>query len=234
MAQLSTTRSQSASALSRHGFTRPSGREVAVLVGAAVLVLAVSLAALGREWWRVGLLGEWATYLLLALVVLSWQPFRSALARSGRGQRAAVVAILVLLGLGQFIGGGRQTFPLVRFQMFTDPAATEKTQYHFLGVARSGATLQVDPVRLYPSLDRGRFEGKLVQTTQAAIRDGPGSSAAGTYDRLLSALLERHNLDARDPIVRLDVYAVDQQLDPPPRGREPVRAVRVWSVKAGP
>jgi hypothetical protein len=203
------------------------------LVATAVLILVISLAALGREWWRVGLFGEWATYLLLALAVLSWQPFRSALARSGRGRQAAVIGVLVLLGLGQFIGGGRQTFPLVRFQMFTDPAATEQTQYHFLGVARSGAKVQVDPVRLYPSLDRGRFEGKLVQATEAAIQDGPGSTAADTYERLLSALLERHNLGARDPIVRLDVYAVDQWLDPPPRGRQPVRAVHVWSVEAG-
>jgi hypothetical protein len=231
--QLSTRRAPVASVLSRHGFARPGAREVAALVATAILVLVASLAALGREWWRVGLLGEWATYLLLALVLLSWRPFRSALARSGRGRQAAVFTILFLLALGQFIGGGRQTFPLVRFQMFTDPAATQLTQYHFLGVTRSGATVQVDPVGLYPSLDRGRFEGKLVQMTEAAIDHGPGSDAADTYERLLSALLHRHNLGARDPIIRLDVYGVDQRLDPPPRGREPVRALRVWSVEAG-
>jgi hypothetical protein len=231
--QLGTRRSPVALALSRHGFARPSRREFAALLAIAVLVLAISLAVLGREWWRIGLLGEWLTYLALALAVQSWRPFRSVLARSGQGRQAAVVAILVLLALGQFIGGGRQTYPLVRFQMFTDLAATQLTQYHLLGVTRSGATVQVDPVALYPSLDRGRFEGKLVQMTEAAVQDGLGSDAADTYERLLSALLKRHNLGARDRIVRLDVYAVDQRLDPPPRGRQPVRAVRVWSVEAG-
>jgi hypothetical protein len=214
------------------GFTRPTGREVALLLAVGCLVLAISRAALGPSWWRIGLVGEWVTYLLLALALLAWRPLRSVLARISRLQRTAVVACLLLLALGQFIGGGRQTFPLVRFQMFTDPAASTLRQYHYLGHTRSGAGVPVDPVALFPSLDRGRFEGKLVQAAEAALQDGPRSEAATTYDEILLALLERYNLGTDDPIVRIDTYAVDVPLDPPPRDPLPTGGVRVWSVAA--
>jgi hypothetical protein len=212
------------------GFTRPTGREVGLLLAVGCLVLAVSLAALGPSSWRIGLLGEWVTYLLLALALISWQPLRLVLAATSRLQRTAVVAGLLLLALGQFVGGGRQTFPLVRFQMFTDPAASTLRQYHYLGHTSSGAGVPVDPVALYPSLDRGRFEGKLVRTAEAALQDGPRSEAARTYDELLLALLERYNLGTDDPIVRIDTYTVDVPLDPPPRDPLTTRGTRVWSV----
>jgi hypothetical protein len=213
-------------------FAYPTGREIGLLVAVGIFVLAISLAALGPRWWRIGLVGEWVTYMLLAFAILSWRPFRSVLARTSRGQRTAVAATLLLLALGQFVGGGRQTFPLVRFQMFTDPAATELRQYHLLGVTKTGERIPVDPVVLFPSLDRGRFEGKLGQTTEAALEDGPGSDAANTYEGILMALLERHNKSARNPIVRLDVYALDLPLDPPPRDRVAAGGARVWSVEA--
>jgi hypothetical protein len=203
-----------------------------VAVGVAVLVL--SLVALGPKWWRVGLVGEWGGYLLVALAILSWLPFRSALARTGRGSKAAVVTCFLLLALGQFLGGGRQAFPLSRFQMFTDPAPSVAHQYRYVGVSTTGRTVAVDPVRLFPSLDRGRFDGKLIQTAQAAIQGGPGSGAAETYDGILTALLERYNANARDKLARLEVYTVDAPLDPPPRDRVAVEATRVWSVGVAP
>ena len=215
------------------GFTRPTGREVGLLLAVGCLVLAVSLAALGPSRWRIGLVGEWVSYLLLALALISWRPLRSVLAGSSRLQRTAVVACLLLLALGQFIGGGRQTFPLVRFQMFTDPAASTLRQYHYLGHTRSGAGVPIDPVALFPSLDRGRFEGKLVQTAEAALQDGPRSAAASTYDELLLALLDRYNLGTDDPIVRIDTYAIDVPLDPPPRDPLSTAGTRVWTVDAG-
>jgi hypothetical protein len=212
------------------GFSRPTGREVALLLAVGCLVLAIALAALGPSSWRIGLVGEWVTYLLLALALISWQPLRSVLAGTSRLQRTAVVACLLLLALGQFIGGGRQTFPLVRFQMFTDPAASTLRQYHYLGHTRSGAGVPIDPVALFPSLDRGRFEGKLVQAAKAALRDGPRSEAARTYDEILLALLERYNLGTDDPVVRIDTYAIDVPLDPPPRDPFSTGGTPVWSV----
>jgi hypothetical protein len=199
-----------------------------------VLVLAVSMAALGSRWWRLGLVGEWVTYMVLAFALLSWRPLRSALAGSGRLQRLAVVACLLVVALGQFVGGGRHTFPFVRFAMFTDASTPDAHYYAYLGVSQAGRTVQLDPVDLYPSLDRGRFDGRLFGSAEAAVADGPGSDAARAYDQLLLAILARHNLDAADPLVRLDVYTVDADVDPPPRGRTAVRTTRVWSVKAGP
>src|SRR4030095_6418958 len=61
------------------GFSRPTGREVALLLAVGCLVLAIALAALGPSSWRIGLVGEWVTYLLLALALISWQPLRSVL-----------------------------------------------------------------------------------------------------------------------------------------------------------
>jgi hypothetical protein len=204
-----------------------------VLVVVGVGVLAVSMAALGARWRRAGLVGEWATYMVLAFAILSWRPFRAVLAGSGRVQRLAVVGCLFLLALGQFVGGGRHTFPFVRFAMFTDPAETEAHYYTYVGVARSGRTVPLDPVDLYPSLDRGRFDGRLELSLEAAREEGPGSDAARDYDQLLTAIVTRHNRDAADPLVRLEVYTVEADIDPPPRERTAVTTTRVWSLEAG-
>jgi hypothetical protein len=223
---------ESGSSRGSAGFVRPNGREVGLLLAVGVFVLAISLAALGPDSWRIGLVGEWFTYMLLALALLSWRPLRSTLGNTSRFQRAAVVTCLLLLALGQFVGGGRQTFPLARFQMFTDPAASTLRQYHYLGHTESGSSVPVDPVALFPSLDRGRFEGTLVRAAEAALRDGPHSEAARTYDEILMALLKRHNLGTDDPIIRIDTYAIDVPLDPPPRDRVRTGGTRIWSVEA--
>jgi hypothetical protein len=215
------------------GFARPAIGEGGILAGVGLLVLLAAAAALGPRWWRPGLVGEWATYMVLAFAVLSWQPFRSAVGRGGRLQRAAVAGCLLLLALGQFVGGGRHTFPFVRFAMFTDPGPAEARYYSYLGLTRSGRSVQVDPVALYPSLDRGRFAGRLSDSAEAAIAGGSGSPAGEAYDDLLSALLRRGNLGRDDPLVRLDAYLVHAALDPPPRHRTAVAAERVWSVEAG-
>jgi hypothetical protein len=215
------------------GFARPTIVEGGMLAGAGLLVLLAAAAALGRRWWRPGLVGEWATYMVLAYAILSWQPFRSAVARSGRPQRAAIAGCLLLLVMGQFVGGGRHTFPFVRFAMFTDPGPQDARYYSYLGLTRAGRSVQVDPVALYPSLDRGRFVGRLFDSAEAAVADGSGSAAGEAYDDLLLALLRRENLGRGDPLVRLDVYLVHADLDPPPRHPTAVAAERVWSVEAG-
>lgn len=215
------------------GFARPTSREIAILAGIGLLVLLATAAALGRRWWRPGLVGEWATYMVLAYAVLSWRPFRSAVAGSGRRRRAAVAGCLLLLVMGQFVGGGRHTFPFVRFAMFTDPGPADARWYSYLGLTRTGRSVQVDPVALYPSLDRGRFAGRLFDSAQAAVAGGSGSAAGEAYGDLLLALLRRENLGRDDPLVRLDVYLVHADLDPPPRHRTAVAAGRVWSVEAG-
>jgi hypothetical protein len=214
------------------GFVRPTSREEGILACAGLLVLLVATAALGHRWWRPGLVGEWATYMVLAYAILSWRPFRSTVARSGRRQRVAVAGCLLLLVVGQFVGGGRHTFPFVRFAMFTDPGPPDARYYSYLGLTRAGRSVQVDPVALYPSLDRGRFAGRLVESAEAAIARGSGSAAGEAYDDLLLALLRRQNLGRHDPLVRLDVYLVRADLDPPPRHRTAVAAGRVWSVGA--
>jgi hypothetical protein len=219
---------------SRFQFMRPPRRESVVLAATGVVVFVVSAAVLGPRWWRLSLLGEWATYMLLAFVVLAWRPFRLAVARTGRRERIAVTAAFLLLALGQLIGGSRLTFPLVRFQMFTDATSSQTRQYYYLGISKTGDTTSIDPVELFPSLDRGRFEGRLQQTVEAAVEDGPGSDAAATYEGILSALIARYNLGAKDPLVRLEVRAVDLSLDPPPRDRVAVRGTLVWSVEATP
>jgi hypothetical protein len=215
------------------GFARPAVREGGILAGIGLLVLLAAAAALGPRWWRPGLVGEWATYMVLAYAVLSWRPFRSAVARSGRPQRAAVAGCLLLLVMGQFVGGGRHTFPFVRFAMFTDPGPPDTHHYSYLGLTRTGRSVRVDPVALYPSLDRGRFVGRLFDSAEAAIAGGSGSGAGEAYDDLLLALLRRRNLGRDDPLVRLDVYLVHTDLDPPPRHRTAVAAGRVWSVEGG-
>lgn len=214
------------------GFVRPTIREEGILAGVGLLVLLAAAAALGHQWWRPGLVGEWATYMVLAYAVLAWRPFRSAVARSGQLQRAAVAGCLVLLVLGQFVGGGRHTFPFVRFAMFTDPGPPDAHYYSYLGLTRAGRSVQVDPVALYPSLDRGRFAGRLFESAEAAIAGGSGSAAGEAYDDLLLALLRRQNVGRDDPLVRLDVYLVHAELDPPPRHRTAVAARRMWSVEA--
>jgi hypothetical protein len=213
------------------GFAWPTGREVVILAGCGLLVLLGAWAALGQRWWRLGLVGEWATYMVLGVVLLSWRPFRSAISRSGWLQKAAVVACFLLLAIGQFIGGGRQTFPLVRFAMFTDPASQAARYCAYLGVTGTGHQVQVDPVALYPSLARGSFTGRLCQSAEAAVAGGPGSDAGRAFDDQLLALLKRQNMGG-DQLVRLDVYLVQADLDPPPRHRSDVRAQRVWSVEA--
>jgi hypothetical protein len=171
--------------------------------------------------------------MVLAYAILCWRPFRSAVAGNGRLQRAAVAGCLLLLVLGQFVGGGRHTFPFVRFAMFTDPGPPDARYDSYLGLTRAGRSVQVDPVALYPSLGRGRFAGRLAESAEAAIAGGRGSAAGQAYDDLLLALLRRQNLGRDDPLVRLDVYRVHADLDPPPRRRTAVAAERVWSVEAG-
>ena len=214
-------------------FARPASRERAILAGIGLVVLLAAAAVLGRRWWRPGLVGEWATYMALAYAVLSWRPFRWAVAGSGRRPRAAVAGCLLLLVMGQFVGGGRHTFPFVRFAMFTDPSPADARYYSYLGLTRAGRSVQVDPVALYPSLDRGRFAGRLFDSAEAAIAGGSGSAAGQAYGDLLRSLLRRENLGRGDPLVRLDVYLVHADLDPPPRHRTAVAAGRVWSVEAG-
>jgi hypothetical protein len=65
------------------GFARSTIREGGILAGIGLLVPLAAAAALGRRWWRPGLVGEWATYMVLAYAILSWQPFRSAVAGAG-------------------------------------------------------------------------------------------------------------------------------------------------------
>ena len=123
----------------------------------AVVTVAVSLGLVTlMGYWRTGLAFEALWYLTLCALFSAATPIRNLLGSLTTLQRATLTIFGVGLLAAQFVGGGRHTYPLVRWAMFTD-VRLDASATIFEGVRQSGVRIRIEPAELVPSLSNGRF-----------------------------------------------------------------------------
>ena len=101
------------------------GRRLAIAITMLWLVAALpGLAVLTHGHVSMGPLGEALSYLALAMALASITKLRAVFAQTPRPLGALLAASAVLVVFGQLGGGGRYVYPLVRFNVYTDPILT--------------------------------------------------------------------------------------------------------------
>jgi len=166
---------------------------------------------------RPGAVLEALSYLGLALALASITAVRATFSRVARVPAAILVLGAVLVVFGQLGGGGRHTFPLVRFNVYTDEIgddASDFTTYEGVRADGSRALLQGDHV--FHSLENGRFGSFQSHLFSASgigsgrATDGRHDAAVDDYRRFLLGVLRQYNAEHSDrPIVALDIVAHD-------------------------
>jgi hypothetical protein len=163
------------------------------LIALGGLIIATSIATMAAAgWWRAGLLVEGCWYLALIWGISTYRPFRF-LGQVDVAQRAVLACFAFTLLAAQFAGGGRHTFPLVRWAMYTDPApAAQAVVYE--GLTGAGKSALLRPAALVPPLGRGRFGSKLRYAYDASQRtSSPGHTELDQLLRTLAVLYNRSN-----------------------------------------
>jgi hypothetical protein len=194
------------------------------VVGAITIALSLAILAL-TGIWRARFVAEAVWYLALLLFFSALQPFRSLMASLPRPYQLTFLAFGLALLSAQFVGGGRHTYPMVRWAMFNDPVVQPKVVL-YEGISASGERVLLRPMNLVPSLRNGRFTSKLRQAYQAAVT-APPSDGSTEFDKLLRSLARIRNLSQlNDPIVSVEVFEhtlpPDSWFDRPEQRRTPV------------
>ena len=111
---------------------------------------------------------------------------------------------------GQLGGGGRYVYPLVRFNVYTDPISDDVSFVDLQGVTADGDRMLVSGPELFPSLRSGRFDSfhtTLLSASGVNSKEGPDERSRGfdNYRRFLLSLVDRYNDDhSSRPIVALE------------------------------
>jgi hypothetical protein len=95
--------------------------------------------------------------LALALGLASITKLRAVFAQTPQMLGALLAASAVLVVFGQLGGGGRHFFPLVRFNVYTDPIGEDLSFADLQRVTADGDRVLVSGLELLPSLENGRF-----------------------------------------------------------------------------
>lgn len=163
------------------------------------------------------------------ILFLAWQPIFSFFAALPRWHRAICWGFLALVLCGHLANCPRQTFPLMDWQMFTRSWNAETiVHYEFVATLADGTTTRLNPPRVIPSLDQGRFYVGH-RAFAEVVRGEPNEELAKLHDDLFIALAEVSNKSRpTNPIVRIDV--IRQTLDPrrpadPFQGEEVFRSI---------
>lgn len=190
----------------------PSPRLVASIVALWFVAAVPGLAVLVDRDFRLGAFGEALSYLILALVLASVTPLRAVFAQLSRPLGAVLVAGAVLMLFGQLGGGGRHVFPLVRFNVYTDPVGDAVSFTKLEGVTRAGDRVLVYGDDVFHALKNGRFRSfhssllRATGLTSGRATDGRHDSQLDDYRRFLLGVLRQYNdeHEAR-PLVALEV-----------------------------
>ena len=122
---------------------------------AVVLALGGTMALLHDKVSPASRLAEAAIYLILLVLF-----FRSPLTTYLRSRaRPSIVAGLVTIAVfAQLAGSARETFPLVRYSMYSDPAPSFSVATYWIDTAPPGGDLELfDAKDAWPALNHGRF-----------------------------------------------------------------------------
>jgi hypothetical protein len=163
-------------------------------VWAATVV--VGFALLGPSRWRWGLVGEAVSYLGLGLGLVCWRPFRRLLAALPARGRRLPPAVLVLLLLGQLVGGSRLAFPLSRFSMYTDELSATEVSYAVEAVGAGGERVVVSDPSLFPSWRRDRFASLVERIAEDEV---PGDGGCRGFPELARTVAELPEWQGRRP-----------------------------------
>jgi hypothetical protein len=186
-------------------FTKPTFAAFALpVLGAATIALGlVTVRVTG--WWRPGLAVEGFWYCALLITFSAIPQFRLMFRKLSRGQQLALLSFSVALLAGQFVGGGGDTFPIVRWAMYTSPVS-QASAVVYEGITQSGDRVLLRPAELVPSLAHGRFESKLQRAYESSLQS---SFPRGTtqFDELLRSIALIYNRGGtHDPIVAVEVF----------------------------
>ncbi len=147
---------------------------------------------------------------LLLLVVLtpliSSRCFRNWLDRLTRTEKQMGTIILLLMITFQFIDLSRNTFPFVRWSMYTEVFEPAEMSWGKVSATlRDGSTTEVNPTQLFPSINRC-FAERFQNIVTAARQDKLTELGEQTYQRLLTAIGEQYNRKhPENPAVSLKV-----------------------------
>ena len=178
----------------RQRFSWPSRRLAGAITTLWFVAAVPGLAVLMRRNPRLGPLGEALSYLVLALALASVTALRAAFAQLSRSLGALLVVAAVLMLFGQLGGGGRQFFPLVRFNVYTD--SPDSVVHQLEGLTKTGNRccirrrrlhLWAGPLQLYTSLLRA------TGLSSGTATDGRHDSAVDDYRRFLLAIIRQYN-----------------------------------------
>jgi hypothetical protein len=159
--------------------------------------------------WHPTFAVEAVWYLLLVMVFVAIRPFKDMIARLPRGYQLSLLVFGLALLSAQFLGGGRHTYPVVRWAMFNDPVFEARATI-YVGVTTSGERVLLHPMSLVPSLRNGRFTSKLRFSYEAAaaasLSEGATKEESTEFDQLLRSLARIHNRsNTEDPILAVEV-----------------------------
>jgi len=177
----------------------------------AILTIAIALAVLPQRWWRIGLISESLWYLAVLWFLINYRPLWIQCARLPT--RYIVVIALFSVGFlgGQYLGGGRLTYPFVRWAMYTDQIA--RPTYHiYVGVLDSGERVLLHPEQLFSSLRNGKIQSLLRSALKQMAEKKKNENlhiGSTELDGLLNAMATVWNEGKRgSPILAIEVFEV--------------------------
>jgi hypothetical protein len=195
-------------------FSRPSRRLVMAITVLWGVAAVPGLAVQTHRHLRVGALAEAVSYLALALGLASVTGVRRTFSRLARLPAAILVLGAVLVTFGQLGGGGRHFFPLVRFNVYTDPIPDNADFTNLEGVTGDGSRVVVSGAEVFHSLENGRFgsfHGRLFSASgipSGRAADGRHDAAVDDYRRFLLSILRQYNEEHPSRrLVAIDVVA---------------------------
>jgi len=149
-----------------------------------------------------------------------------------RGARVILLASVLLMGIGQFVGSSERTYPLAHWHMFSSANPAHRYGLHVVeGTTNSGQRVRLVPGALFPSVSRHLLTFNL-QRTFNRIPRSPAIRTMTAAQRLraeqaLAALARRYNrMHPDDPLVGVEVMRVRLRFDPQ-QGTYTAESVRV-------
>src|SRR5262245_44263877 len=157
--------------------------------------------------WR--LLLEACVYLVLLLLVVRQHVFKSTWAALGPPYRLFLATLVALLLGAQLRGRSDETFPFVKWAMYSRRPAAQPRYYDYTAVLQSGQEAPLEVSRQFPTLSRKLLYNLDRMTRRIAYDpDGSGGQAErARYENTLRAVARMYTF-----------YHAD----------DPVRAIRVW------
>lgn len=171
----------------------------------------------------------------LTLLVGLWmvRPVQAYVQAIPRPHRRILLALVLLLLLGQLVNNPRLTFPFTSWAMYGQPEHPETLVfYRYEGLDEAQRVISLNPFRLLAPISRAEVASKFKDLARHALSH-PDEDRRAASQRRLSALLgavgQMHNDQHPDRRIHA-VVLVRCTLDLRDGGRSDIQRERVWRV----